>query len=168
MLILMPCDIKWTAIHALRQAMWGLHHAMCLNNLKLVGSLIFDIILLSLIFFWLMFWIQNYADEENLAQRFSGELKKGGIPMFILINLEAKMALRLEICWLINWAISKVIDFLFLTIIHILLGSRGRVQSCTWSEHHAQGWVSAIFFLYLTATLITSLIMHVNCVKWLH
>jgi hypothetical protein len=67
--------------------------------------------------------------------------------MFILINLKAIMAQRLEMCWLLNWAVFfRVYQFLFfLTIIHILLD--GRVQSCTWFEYHAKGWVSkAIFF----------------------
>jgi hypothetical protein len=40
--------------------------------------------------------MQNYANEESLLQRFTGDLKKGRIPMFILINLEAIMAQRLE------------------------------------------------------------------------
>ncbi|RLN13123.1 hypothetical protein C2845_PM09G12010 [Panicum miliaceum] len=44
----------------------------------------------------------NYANEESLALRFSGELKKGGTRMFILMNLEMTMALRLEMCSLLN------------------------------------------------------------------
>jgi hypothetical protein len=45
-----------------------------------------------------MFWKQNYANKESLLQRFTGDLKKGGTPMFILIDLKAIMAQRLEMC----------------------------------------------------------------------
>ena len=113
------------------------------------GSLIFHLLWLPLMFFLLMFWKQNYANEESLAPRFSGELKKGGTRMFILMNLEVIMALRLEMCSLLNWAIFTVINLLYLTIIPIFLGGRGRVQSCTWSEHHAKGSVSKANFFSL-------------------